>query len=85
VRPALFEDLRILRCSAKLATFQVSADSKQGAQIVAEAGFNGDPSSKIKKTLASSLGEAVFARAVLLCEGKTDAALIEAVWAPGEN
>jgi predicted ATP-dependent endonuclease of OLD family len=33
----------------------------------------------MRKTLAASLGEAVFARAVLLCEGPTDAALIEAV------
>ncbi len=79
VHPALFENLRILRRSAKLATVQVSADSRRVAQIVAEAGFDGDPSSKVRKTLASSLGEAVFARAVLLCEGKTDTALIEAV------
>jgi putative ATP-dependent endonuclease of OLD family len=79
VHPALFENLRILRRGSDLATSQVSADSREVARIVADVGFDGDPSDKMRKTLAASLGEAVFARAVLLCEGPTDAALIEAV------
>lgn len=79
VHPALFENLRILRRGSNLATSHVSADSERVAKILTDAGLDGDPPGKMRKTLAASLGEAVFARAVLLCEGPTDAALIEAV------
>jgi len=36
---------------------------------------------KVERTLAVQLSEAVFARAVLLCEGQTDALTLEAVGA----
>jgi putative ATP-dependent endonuclease of the OLD family len=79
VRPALFENLRILGRTPDLATSQVSGDSSKVAEILVSAGLPGDLGGKVRQTLAKSLEEAVFARAVLLCEGPTDAALIAAV------
>ena len=79
VRPALFENLRILRRAEDLATTQVSGDPEAVAKILTDAGLDGKPPGMMRKTLAKSLEEAVFAKAVLLCEGPTDAALLAAV------
>jgi putative ATP-dependent endonuclease of the OLD family len=79
VRPALFENLRILRRGADLATTQVSGDPHAVEKILTDAGLDGKPPGMMQKTLSKSLEEAVFAEAVLLCEGPTDAALVAAV------
>lgn len=79
VRPALFENLRILRRGSDLATTQVSGDPVKVAKILTDVDLDGNPAGMMRKTLSKSLEEAVFARAVLLCEGATDAALLAAV------
>jgi predicted ATP-dependent endonuclease of OLD family len=79
VRPALFENLRILRRGPAIVTHQVAGDSERVSKILTDAGLPGDPPGKMRKTLAASLDEAVFARVVLLCEGVSDAALLEGV------
>jgi putative ATP-dependent endonuclease of OLD family len=79
VRPALFENLRILRRGQDLASAQVSGDPEAVAKILIDAGLDGNPPGMMRKTLSKSLEEAVFAKAVLLCEGSTDAALLAAV------
>jgi OLD-like protein len=38
-----------------------------------------DQEPQVRLTLASSLSQAVFARAVVFCEGRTDAAMLEAI------
>jgi putative ATP-dependent endonuclease of OLD family len=79
VRPALFENLRILRRASDLTTTQVAGDSARVAEILKNAGLSMDLPGRVRQTLAKSLEEAVFARAALLCEGPTDAALMGAV------
>lgn len=79
VRPALFENLRILRRAVNFTTSQVSGDSAAVAEILENADLPSDLPGKVRQTLAKTLEEAVFARAVLLCEGPTDAALLAAV------
>jgi putative ATP-dependent endonuclease of OLD family len=79
VRPALFENLRILRRSTGLTTTQVAGDSEKVIEILKAADLPTDLPGRVQQTLAKSLEEAVFARAVLLCEGPTDAALLGAV------
>ncbi len=79
VRPALFEDLRLCRRTPEGRTVAVAANRIEVEGALKQAGFEGEGGERVEKTLAASLGEAVFARAVLLCEGKTDAALVEAL------
>ena len=79
VRPALFEDMRIMRRGASLTSMLAAGNAEEVAGILTDAGLKSDPPGKMRKTVAKSLEEAVFARAVLLCEGSTDAALLEAV------
>lgn len=79
VRPTLFEDLRLCRRNPQGQTAAVAPDHQEVEAALATAGFKDEMRGKVEQTLAASLGEAVFARAVLLCEGKTDAAFIEAI------
>jgi putative ATP-dependent endonuclease of the OLD family len=79
VRPTLFEDLRLCRRNPQGQTNAVAPNHHEVEAALARAGFQDDLGSKVEQTLAASLGEAVFARTVLLCEGKTDAALVEAL------
>lgn len=79
VKPALFEDLRLCRRDQLGQTVAVSPSEAQVEAALESAGFEGEAKGRVEKTLAASLGEALFAKAVLLCEGKTDAALVEAL------
>jgi putative ATP-dependent endonuclease of OLD family len=79
VRPTLFEDLRLFRRDLQGQTAAVAPNRHEVEAALAAAGFKDEVRGKVEQTLAASLGEAVFARAVLLCEGKTDAALLEAI------
>jgi putative ATP-dependent endonuclease of the OLD family len=79
VKPTLFEDLRLYRRNSQGQTTGVAPQHQDVEKALASAGFQNEIGGKVEQTLAASLGEAVFARAVLLCEGKTDAALVEAL------
>jgi putative ATP-dependent endonuclease of OLD family len=79
VKPTLFEDLRLYRRDSQGKTTAASPSHVAVEAALSNAGFKDDIGAKVEQTLAASLGEAVFARAVLLCEGKTDAALFEAL------
>jgi putative ATP-dependent endonuclease of OLD family len=46
---------------------------------IAEVDYGKDAAENVEKALADSLREAIFARAVLLCEGDTDAAVLEGI------
>lgn len=78
VRPALFEDLRIVSRNGSGASSVVATDPG-AVQRALEAVGMVDRERQVRLTLASSLSQAVFARAVVLCEGKTDAAMLEAI------
>jgi putative ATP-dependent endonuclease of the OLD family len=79
VKPALFEDLRLCRRNSLGQTVAVAPSEAQVEAALQSAGFQGKAQGRVEKTLAASLGEAIFAKAVLLCEGKTDAALVESL------
>ena len=78
VRPALFEDLRIVSRGDSGASSVVATDPN-AVQSALEAVGMIDQERQVRLTLASSLSQAVFAKGVVLCEGKTDAAMLEAV------
>lgn len=78
-RPALFRDLRLCRRDTQGGTHCVAADPDAVTKAIAEAGFTGEIANCVEAALAASLREAIFAAAVLLCEGHTDAALLEGV------
>jgi hypothetical protein len=78
-RPALFADLRLCRRLADGSTSCVAADPSSIAAAIDEVGYGKDATQNVERALADSLREAIFARAVLLCEGDTDAAVFEGV------
>ena len=77
--PALFRDLRLCRRDALGGTSCVATDPEAITAAISEAGFTGEIANRVKAALATNLREAIFAAAVLLCEGPTDAALLEGV------
>lgn len=78
VRPALFEDLRIVSRNGSGASSVVATDPGAVQRALKVVGLV-DQERQVRLTLASSLSQAVFAKGVVLCEGKTDAAMLEAV------
>jgi predicted ATP-dependent endonuclease of OLD family len=78
VRPTLFEDLRIVSRDDSGASSVVATDPGAVQRALKAVGLV-DQERHVRLTLASSLSQAVFAKAVVLCEGKTDAAMLEAV------
>lgn len=78
VRPALYENIRVFRRNSEGHTDSVAADPEKVAGKLAAVEIDTDVGSMVDKTLSTSLAEAVFARAVLLCEGRTDVAIMEA-------
>jgi putative ATP-dependent endonuclease of the OLD family len=78
-RPALFRDLRLCRRNARGGTNCVAAHPNAVTQAITDAGFRGEIVHRVQASLATSLREAIFADAVLLCEGPTDTALLEGV------
>lgn len=78
-RPALFRDLRLCRRDTQGGTTCVAADPDAVATAIANAGYTGAIANSVEAALAVSLREAIFAGAVLLCEGPTDAALLAGV------
>jgi putative ATP-dependent endonuclease of the OLD family len=78
-RPALFRDLRLCRRDAQGGTSCVAANPDAVTAAIAESGFTGEIANRVEAALAASLREAIFAAAVLLCEGPSDAALLEGV------
>lgn len=78
-RPALFRDLRLCRRDSAGGTSCVAADADAIAEAIAGAGFTGEIANRVEAALATNLREAIFASVVLLCEGPTDAALLEGV------
>lgn len=81
VRPALFQSLRLCSKDEIGKTTSVAASKEKISEILKAGGFDGELGGKVERTLAVQLSEAVFARAVLLCEGQTDALTLEAVGA----
>jgi predicted ATP-dependent endonuclease of OLD family len=77
--PALFSDLRLCRRSGEDSTSCVAADADAIAAAISEAGYETDAAERVERALADSLREAIFARAVLLCEGPTDAPVMEGI------
>jgi putative ATP-dependent endonuclease of the OLD family len=77
--PALFGDLRLCRRNAQGGTDCVAADPDAVTKAITEAGFTGEIANRVEAALATSLREAIFAAAVLLCEGPTDAAVLAGV------
>jgi predicted ATP-dependent endonuclease of OLD family len=78
VRPTLFEDLRIVSRRESGASSVVATDPGAVQRALKAVGLV-DQERQVRLTLASSLSQAVFAKGVVLCEGKTDAAMLEAV------
>jgi putative ATP-dependent endonuclease of OLD family len=78
VRPALFEDLRIVSRGDSGASSVVATDPDAVQSALRTVGMV-DQERQVRLTLASSLSQAVFAKGVVLCEGKTDVAMLEAV------
>lgn len=78
-RPALFRDLRLCRRDAQGGTTCVAADPDAVTEAITESGFTGEIAIRVEAALAASLREAIFAAAVLLCEGPTDVALLAGV------
>lgn len=78
-RPALFRDLRLCRRDEKGGTTCVAADPGAITKAIADAGYKGAIADSVEAALAASLREAIFAGAVLLCEGPTDTALLDGV------
>ncbi len=77
--PAMFEGLRLCRRDASQGTCIATADQEAIEAAITEAGYGRDLSHKINMALADTLREAIFARAVLLTEGPSDAALLRGV------
>lgn len=78
VRPALFEDLRVVRRISGADSTVVAANPGAVEDALTVVGLS-DQGTQVRNTLSVSLSQAVFAKAVVLCEGRTDAALLEAV------
>jgi putative ATP-dependent endonuclease of the OLD family len=78
VRPALFEDLRVVRRDTSVGTKVVAADASLVEEALEKVGL-ADQEVQVRNTLSVSLSQAVFAKRVVLCEGRTDAVLLEAV------
>lgn len=78
-RPALFADLRLCRRGTDGGTSCVAADPAAITKAIKAVEYGKDVVENVEKALADSLREAIFARAVLLCEGDTDAAVLEGV------
>ena len=77
--PALFADLRLCGRTEEGATSCVAADPEAIAAAVADSGYDTDTGSRVKRALAESLREAIFARVVILCEGSSDEGLLTAI------
>ena len=77
VKPALFEDLRVVRRESGSDTSVVAADPSLIEKALEEVGL-ADQEHQVRNTLSVSLSQAVFAKRVVLCEGRTDAVLLEA-------
>ena len=77
--PALFADLRLCRRDSSGGTTCVAAEPEAISTAIEHAGFTGDVAKSVEAALAKSLREAIFAQGVLLCEGVTDAAVLEGI------
>lgn len=75
--PALFGDLRLCRRNSSGGTTCVAADADAIRTAIKDAGFTRDVANSVEAALATNLREAIFAQGVLLCEGPSDAALLE--------
>lgn len=78
VKPALFEDLRVVRREGRGDTSVVAADPTFVGAALEKVGL-ADQETQVRNTLSVSLSQAVFAKRVVLCEGRTDSALLEAL------
>ena len=78
-RPALFADLRLCRRVPDGGSACVAADPEAISTAISTVGYTGNTAESVTKALAENLREAIFARAVLLCEGPTDAAVLEGI------
>lgn len=78
-RPALFSDLRLCRRLANGGTSCVAADAEEITAAIEAVDYGKNAAENVEKALADSLREAIFARAVLLCEGDSDAAVLEGI------
>ena len=78
-RPALFADLRLCRRGSSGGTACVAADPEAISTAIEETGFTGDVAKSVEGALAANLREAIFAQGVLLCEGPSDAAVLEGI------
>jgi hypothetical protein len=78
-RSALFADLRLCRRRPDGGTSCVAADAEKITEAITAVEYGSDVTKNVEKALADSLREAIFARSVILCEGNTDAALLEGV------
>lgn len=79
VRPAVFEYLRVFRRGPDGATEGVAVDTAEVSKTLASVGISAEIDATARATLSSTLAEAIFARGVVLCEGTSDAALVDAV------
>ncbi len=77
--PALFADLRLCRRTAGGDTSCVAADPEAITAAIADSGYDTDTGARVKRSLAESLREAIFARTVILCEGSSDEGLLAAI------
>lgn len=78
-RPVLFADLRLCRRHTDGHTSCVAADPEAISAAIASVDYGKEAAVSVEKALAESLREAIFARSVLLCEGDTDAAVLEGI------
>lgn len=78
-RPALFRELRLCRRDAQGGTGTTAANPAAIEAAIAEAGYSGDIAYRVSRALAEGLREAIFARAVLLTEGRTDTAVLQGI------
>lgn len=78
VKPALFEDLRVVRREGGGETSVVAADPGAVEAALQKVGL-ADQETQVRNTLSVSLSQAVFAKRVVLCEGRTDSVLLEAI------
>lgn len=78
-RPALFADLRLCRRLTDGSSSCVAANPASIAETIEAVDYGKDVTENVERALADSLREAIFARAVLLCEGETDAAVFEGI------
>lgn len=77
--PALFSSLRLCRRSADEPTYCEAADPEAIAAAIQATGYEVETGHRVERALAKSLREAIFARAVVLCEGSSDAPVLEGV------